>query len=234
MLTEKRSGRSRQLSKIIVFAFLLLRSLSALGQNCDVDFPGTSTRYFSTVCGGTSSNLTLGKNTFMGNGDSFTFDVSVNIGGNVSVNAEGNARIVIPLGVTVNVDGNFQLDQKNSGCSSSNPCIFEIEVNGTLNISQNFQNNLVRLVWSGSGTVTVGDNFENSSNGCMDCGSGGCPGFESDLDCRDDGAGCSAGDFCDCHFKLVRTTNNRTNADNHQSGRKRYDHAQSFNGNRSR
>jgi gliding motility-associated-like protein len=189
--------RSRELGKVIVFAFIVLRSLSALGQNCDVDFPGTSTQYFSTVCGGSSSNLTLGNNTNLGNGDSFIFDASVNIGGNVSVNAEGNARIVIPSGVTVNVNGNFQLDQKNSGCSSSNPCIFEIEVNGTLNIQQNFQNNLVRLVWAGSGTVTVGDNFENSSNGCMDCGSGGCPGFDSNMDCRDNGAGCSAGDFCD-------------------------------------
>ncbi len=131
----------------------------------------------------------------MGDGDSFTFDASANIRGNVSVNAEGNARIVIPLGVTVNIDGNFQLDQKNSGCSLSNPCIFEIEVNGTLNFSKNVQNNLAKLVWSGSGTVTVDDNFENSSNGCMECGSGGCPNFNEDLDCKDDG-GCSTGNFC--------------------------------------
>ena len=186
---------SRHLSKIIVFAFLSI-NLSALGQNCDVDFPGTSTRYFSTACGGAVSNLTLGKDINMNNGDSFTFDRSVDIGGNVSINAQGNARIIIPSGVTVNVDGNFQLDQKNSGCSSSNPCIFEIEVNGALNISQNLQNNLVKLVWSGSGAVTVDDNFENSSNGCMDCGSDGCPGFESDLDCKDGSVGCSAGDFC--------------------------------------
>ncbi len=196
ILSPVRALRSPQLKKITFFAFLLLLgSLSALGQNCSVDFPGTSARNFSMACGGTSSNLTLGEDIYMGNGDSFTFDVSANIDGNVSVNAQGNARIVIPSGVTVNVDGNFQLDQKDSGCSSSNPCIFEIEVNGTLNISKNFQNNLVRLVWSGSGTVNVDDNFKNSSNGCMECGSGGCPGFESDLDCKDDG-GCSAGDFC--------------------------------------
>lgn len=133
----------------------------------------------------------------MGNGDIFIFNVPIiNITGNIAINAQGSGKIVIPAGVTVNLDGNFQLDSKNSGCSSANPCVFEIEVNGNANFDHNFQSDLVTVVWSGTGTVVVGDNFKNSSNGCMECGAGGCPNFQVNFsDCKDDG-GCSGGDFC--------------------------------------
>ena len=89
--------------------------LSASGQNCDVDFPGTAIRNFSTSCGGSSSgNLKLGKNTPFENGDVFTFDgTTINIIGNVEVNAEGSGKIIIPAGVTVNVGGNFDLKSEN-------------------------------------------------------------------------------------------------------------------------
>jgi gliding motility-associated-like protein len=135
----------------------------------------------------------------MSNGDVFTFDVPVvNISGNLHVDASGSGKIVIPSGVTVNVDGNVDLHPKNSECTASNPCIFEIEVNGTIIISGNLQNDLVTLVWSGSGTVIADDDFKNSSNGCMQCGAGGCPDFQvGSSDCSDDGSGCAGGDFCE-------------------------------------
>ena len=168
-----------------------------MGQNCEVDFPGTAILNFSSSCGSSTSNLILGKNIYFGNGDIFTFDLPVNnVGGNIHLNAEGSGKIIIPAGVTVNVDGNFHLDPQSSGCSSANPCIFEIEVNGNFNISNNFHNNLMTLVWSGSGTVVIDADFKNSSNGCMVCGAGGCPNFQfNPADCEDDGA-CPGGDFC--------------------------------------
>ncbi len=183
--------------RILVLISLAYPILPAMGQNCDVDFPGTAIRNFSSSCGPSSSNLTLGKNTYFGNGDIFTFDLPVNnVGGNIHLNAQGSGKIIIPAGVTVNVDGNFHLDPQSSGCSSANPCVFEIEVNGTFNISNNFHNNLMTLVWSGSGTVVVDADFKNSSNGCMVCGAGGCPNFQfNPADCEDDGA-CPGGDFC--------------------------------------
>jgi HYR domain len=185
--------------KICLLVGLVHCTLPALAQDCDVDFPGIVLRNFSTTCGGPSaSNLTLGKNTYMGTGDVFIFNLPVvNISGNISVNAQGSGKIVIPAGVTLNVAGNFQLDSKNSGCTSANPCIFEIEVNGTANFSGNFQNNLVTVIWSGTGTVVVDDSFENSSNGCMDCGILGCPDLQFNSGCNDNGSGCFGGDFCD-------------------------------------
>ncbi|HEX6227061.1 MAG TPA: HYR domain-containing protein, partial [Chryseolinea sp.] len=184
-----------------LYLLLLFTSITvtATGQNCDVDFPGTALRSFSTTCGGVSSaNLTLGKTVNMGDGDVFTFDRPViNIFGNLHVDARGNGKIVVPVGVTVNVWNNFKLDAKNSGCSAANPCTFEIEVNGTLNLFDDFDNSLVTIVWTGTGNVIVGDNFKNSSNGCMACGTGGCPGFDVDPGkCDDDGSGCPVSDFC--------------------------------------
>lgn len=134
----------------------------------------------------------------MGNWDVFTFDVPVvNISGNLSVNAQGSGRIVIPAGVTVNVAGNFQLDAQNSGCSAANPCLFIIEVNGTINFDANFQSNAMTVVWAGNGTVTVDDHFGNSASGCMRCSIFGCPTFQIDnTDCRDEGSNCSSADFC--------------------------------------
>jgi hypothetical protein len=98
-----------QLTKISLLILFLVRGLSALCQNCDVDFPGTASRNFSSTCGGpSSSNITLGKNTNMGNGDIFTFNIPyVHVIGNIDVNAQGSGKIVIPVGVTVDVDGNF-------------------------------------------------------------------------------------------------------------------------------
>jgi gliding motility-associated-like protein len=181
---------------IILFTFPFL---PAIGQNCDVDFPGTAVRNFSLACGGvSSSNLRLGKNVYMGDGDIFIFDLPIiNINGNLSVNAQGSGKIVIPLGVTVNVSGNFHLDAQNSGCSAANPCIFEIEVNGQINFSHNFHSNIVTLVWSGTGSVVIDDHFKNLSSGCMNCGPDGCPDFEvNSSDCMDEASGCSGGNFC--------------------------------------
>lgn len=184
---------------IFILFILSASHLPGICQNCDVDFPGTASRNFSSACGGPSSlNLTLGKNSYLGNGDIFTFDIPyIHITGNVNVNAQGSGKIVIPADVTVDVDGNFQLDSKNSGCSSSNPCMFEIEVNGTLNLAHNFQNNIINVMWSGSGTVVVDDQFKNSSNGCMSCHTAGCPNFQGNSsDCSDNGSSCSGGNFC--------------------------------------
>jgi len=175
-------------------------NLPAVSQNCEVDFPGVALRNFSNTCGGSSvGDLELGKSINMNNGDTFTFDAPavINITGNLHVDAEGSGKIIIPVGVTVNIDDDFHLHSKNGGCTSANPCVFEIVVNGTLNIDHNFDNELFTLVWSGTGTVTVDDNFKNSNNGCLDCGPSGCPNIQADpSDCDDDGSGCSGGDFC--------------------------------------
>ncbi len=133
----------------------------------------------------------------MDDGDVFTFDINANIDGNVSVKGRGDGEIIIEPGVTVNVDGNFQLDDQNSKCTLSQPCVFKIVVHGTLHISGNFKNNLYTVVWSGTGTVVFDDDLENSSNGCMSCGGGGCPNFTGNPDCSDNGVNCPNGDFCD-------------------------------------
>ena len=185
--------RSTFLAIILVYWIL-----PAAGQNCDVDFPGTASRTFSGSCGGSSSgDLELGKNINMGNGDTFTFDVPiVNINGNLHVDAEGSGKIIIPAGVTVNLGGNFQLHSKNSGCTAANPCVFEIVVNGYANFTDDFDNDLFILKWSGTGTVVIGDKFKNSNNACMSCGVGGCPNIQANpSDCKDEGSGCG-GDFC--------------------------------------
>ena len=189
-------SRTRNL-KWIALLILCIASCALNAQNCEVDFPGSSTLTFSGECGGsTVDDLTLGKNTFIGDNDEFTFDspATININGNFQVNAQGDGKIVIPAGVTVNVSGNFQLDAQNSGCESGNACTFEFVVEGTLNVNSNLQNNLVTLIWSGTGTVDVDDNFEISSNGCMECGST-CPAFPAGNSCTDDGDGCAI-DFC--------------------------------------
>ena len=173
--------------------------LPVLAQNCEIDFPGTASRTFSGSCGGsTVSNLELGKNINMGDGDIFTFNVpTVNITGNLHVDADGDGKIIIPAGVTVNLSGNFQLHSKNGQCTSANPCVFEIVVNGYANFTDDVDNDIFTLIWSGTGTVVVGDKFKNSSNACMDCGVGGCPTIQiNPSDCTDDGSGCSNGDFC--------------------------------------
>lgn len=178
----------------------ILGATNAIAQNCNVDFPGTGTRNFSATCGGSSvANLTLGKNVNLANGDVFIFNAPavINIFGNFEVEAEGSGKIIIPAGVTVNVYGNLKLDPKNSGCRSSNPCTFEIEVQGTLNLLDDLDNSLVNLIWSGNGAVNVVDNFKNSSNGCMSCAAGSCPDFDVDpSECDDDGVGCADSDFC--------------------------------------
>jgi gliding motility-associated-like protein len=144
------------------------------------------------------SVVDLGKNIFLSDGDTFTFDTPiVNITGDLHIDADGSGKIIIPAGVTVNVLGNVQFHSKNSQCTSANPCIFEIVVNGTANFLHDFENDLVTLVWSGTGTVIVDHNFKNASNGCMDCGVGGCPNIQADpSNCRDDGSGCAVSDFC--------------------------------------
>ena len=136
----------------------------------------------------------------MDDGDTFTFNSPsvINITGNLHVDAEGSGKIIIPAGVTVNVDGNFQLHSKDGGCTFANPCVFEIVVNGTANFDDNVDSEIFTLVWSGTGTVTVDDHLNNSSSGCMGCGAGGCPNIQVDpWDCDDNGSGCSGGDFCE-------------------------------------
>jgi gliding motility-associated-like protein len=181
----------------LAIAFTLIIS-SGSGQNCDVDFPGASIKTYSLSCGTTCQNLNLGKNTPLGVNDIFVFDLPIiSITGNVSINAEGGGKIIIPLGVTVNINGNFKLDSKNSGCNSNNPCMFEMEVHGTLNLKHNFDNDVTSLVWTGTGNVHAEHNFKNSSNGCMKCGVSGCPTLNVNAsDCKDDGVNCGEGDFC--------------------------------------
>jgi len=164
-----------------------------------VNFPGTSTLLFSTSCGGSSvSNLTLGQSPNFDDNDTFTFDspATITVTGGFLVNARGSGKIIIPFGVTVNVSGGFQLNPQSAGCESGNPCVFEIEVEGTLNVSGGLQNNLVMLVWSGLGTVDVDGAFENSTSGCMECSIPSCPAFPvGGGGCIDVGVGCSI-DFC--------------------------------------
>jgi len=186
-------------TRLFLFIFLMFSMLTVSGQNCQVDFPGTSNRTFSGACGGpTVASLELGDNINLSDGDTFTFDLPVvNIFGNLHIDADGNGKIIIPAGVTVNVGGDVQFHNKNSECTSANPCVFEIVVNGTANFTDNVDNDLFTLVWSGTGTVVVGDKFRNSNQGCMDCGSSGCPNIQVDpSDCQDNGSSCAGGNFC--------------------------------------
>jgi gliding motility-associated-like protein len=196
LMSTYRVGFQRTILTIFMVTLLIV---AAEAQNCTIDFPGISILNLSAICGPNIDNLTLGKNVPIGNGDVFTFNHAVvNISGNLKVEASGSGKLVIPMGVTVIVDGNFQLDSKNSGCTSANACTFEIEVLGTLHIKQNIQNNLVTVLWSGSGKVIADNQFKNSSNGCMQCGTGGCPSFDLEMSkCKDDRPGCLGGSFCE-------------------------------------
>ncbi|TDI69472.1 MAG: HYR domain-containing protein [Bacteroidetes bacterium] len=195
-------GELRSVRFTILFAMVLVVCVPVLSQDCDVDFPGTSTLNFSATCGGSPiDNLTLGKNISLGDNDTFTFDApaAINILGSLDVDAQGDGRIIIPAGVTVIIDGNMRLDPNTGGCESGNPCTFTIEVNGYLQILGDFRSNLVTLVWEGSGTVEVKDKFENSSNACMTC-SVNCPSFPIGAGgCDDKGSGCTE-DFCVSHY----------------------------------
>lgn len=192
--------RRRHAVKFFMIIVSVLGTINGMAQNCDVGFPGTALHNFSTTCGGSSvANLTLGKDINMENGDVYIFNAPavINIFGNFNVDAQGSGKLIIPEGVTVNVYGNLKLDPKNSGCRSSNPCTFEIEVQGTLNLLDDLDNSLVNLIWSGAGAVNVVDNFKNSSNGCMACDAGGCPDFDvKPWECDDDGVGCADSNFC--------------------------------------
>jgi len=210
-------------AQFICLTVLWINTSVLSGQNCDVDFPGSADLNFSTSCGGPSiDNLTLGLSNYMGANDSFTFDApaTITINGNFNINARGGGKIIIPAGVTINVTGNFQLDPKTGGCVSGNNCTFEIEVLGTLIIAGNLQNNLKTLVWTGTGEVKVGDTLENSSNGCMTCGST-CPSFSAGTACVDNGVGCAGGDFCLNGFKdqeAVYTVASSQNIDKYING----------------
>lgn len=176
----------------------IFTTLNVKAQNCDVDFPGTAARTFSGSCGGpTVNNLELGINFNLGDGDTFTFDLPVvNITGNLHIDVDGNGKIIIPAGVTVNVGGNVQLHNKNGQCTPSNPCTFEIVVNGIANFDKDLDNDLFTLIWSGTGTVTIDEKLKNKNDACMDCGPMGCPNIDvNPSDCRDDGT-CSGGNFC--------------------------------------
>ena len=135
----------------------MLAALNVMAQNCDVDFPGTATRTFSGSCGGpTVNNLELGISFNLSDGDTFTFDIPVvNITGNLHIDVDGNGKIIIPAGVTLNVGGNVQIHNKNSNCTPTNPCVFEIVVNGNANFNKDLDNDVFTLVWSGTGTVTA-------------------------------------------------------------------------------
>lgn len=183
---------------LLLFVIFSLSVLPSLAQNCNVDFPGTSNAKFSTACGGSSTgDLELGKNVNLSDGDVFTFDIPiVTVTGKLHVDVEGNGKLVIPAGVTLNVEGGFDLHTKNAGCKPEAPCTFVIEVNGNATFSKDFQNDLFKIVWSGTGTVTFEDKIKNSKDACMSCGPGGCPRFEGNpAKCKDDGT-CSDGDFC--------------------------------------
>ena len=174
--------------RIFCFILLSLRAIPIIGQNCDVDFPGTATINYSNACGlPTLSNIILGKNIFFGNGDVFIFDTSVTASGNVTLDAEGGGTIIIPAGVTVDFRGNFRIESKNSGCTLLNPCVFQIQVEGTLIVGGNLTSTLNTLMWSGNGTVIAESNFED--RGCMSCELlGGCPDFQViPAKCKDDG-----------------------------------------------
>ncbi len=166
-------------------------------QNCDVPFPGSSTLQFSNTCGGaTIGDLHLGSGDFLGNGDSFSFDSPslITIDGNLHIDANGNGRIIIPPGVTVNVLGKVDLHSKDNQCDKNAACTLVFEVYGTLNVSDNLKNDVITLQWEGTGQVETLGRFENSSNGCMTCGNN-CPTFLG-IDCKDSGKECTIADFC--------------------------------------
>jgi len=194
----------RRLINLVFLFFTLVLALNpAEAQNCDVDFPGTSSQTYSVACGGISNGLNLGKNIYFDDFDNFTFDAPaiINVQGNLTVTAQGNGTIIIPAGVTVIVDGNMQLNDQNGGCEGGNPCTFTVVVNGYLQITGSFQNSLNSLVWEGTGTVEVQEKLENSSDGCMTCGLLSCPSFPAGSGgCQDNG--CIL-DFCLLNYGVI-------------------------------
>ena len=183
----------------ILFAIVCFGlSSPLLSQNCNVDFPGIVHQKYSAICGGNTGGIMLGKNTGLSDGDVFTFDTPVvNIKGNIDVNVEGSGKIVIPSGVTVNLEGHLDVKATKGTCTPENPCALTIEVNGIFQVSKHFSNDIFTIVWSGTGIVTFEDNVRNTKDACMSCGPSGCPQFEIEpADCRDDGSGCTNGGFC--------------------------------------
>lgn len=160
------------LSRAIVIIIMILPAKKTYGQNCQVDFPGTSSLNFSETCGGTIDDLELGKNVCLGDNDIFIFDSPsiITINGDLVIKTEGSGLIIIPEGVTVNVSGDFILDPVNGGCEPGSSCGFEIKVFGTLNLDKELTNTIATLVWPGTGTVSVIKDFGNSSNACMEQG----------------------------------------------------------------
>ena len=190
-------GKPQTNHRLVTVALIMAIGTNTMSQNCDVDFPGVSNQSYSIACGGITNSLNLGKDIFFDDNDIFTFDAPslINIQGNLTVSAQGNGVIVIPAGVTVIVGGNVQLAAKNGGCDDINPCTFTIVVNGSLQVTGSLQNNLVNLIWEGTGVVAVTDRLENTGNGCMNCGST-CPQFPaSPGGCVDSGDACSI-NFC--------------------------------------
>jgi gliding motility-associated-like protein len=182
---------------LLIIAFFNINV--TIGQNCEVNFPGISAKTFSGSCGGVVDNLILGDNQYLGINDTFTFDspLDISINGNLEINAEGSATIIIPAGVTVTVNGNIEFNAVNDGCDSGNPCTITFSVNGILNGKQNFENEISGLEWSGTGAVNIDGNFENTSDACMQCSPTTCPAFPTvGGNCEGSGSGCPDGDFC--------------------------------------
>ncbi len=185
--------------KLLLFFFIIGTTLVVKGQDCNVSFPNSSSLSYSTTCNlPTIPNLTLGNTVFMGDGDTFTFDspATITIEGDLIINGGGSGKIVIPEGVTVNVGGNVYLYQKNNRCNSANACTFEVQVNGTLTVSNSFENHLMTLMWSGTGNVAINNLLENTVDGCMECSDDTCPAFPTGAGCQDNGTDCGGNDFC--------------------------------------
>ncbi|UII21140.1 gliding motility-associated C-terminal domain-containing protein [Fulvivirga ligni] len=180
-----------------VLLFLLIFSVyKANGQNCSISFTGNGVFNYSSYCGNNVDNLNLGQPVPMGSGDTLIFDSPsvIYIGNNLNLDAYGDAVIIIPEGVTVIVDDNFNLDPAFGQCDNGDPCDFNFVVEGTLRVDNNLNNKLNLLIWSGHGTVEVDDNMVNDR--CMTCGDS-CPAFPAGDRCNDNG---NCGGFCDGQY----------------------------------
>ncbi len=202
-------------SRTTLFLFFTVGAmLTVYGQNCEVDFIGSSSQNYSGACAAaTIDRLELGNTDYIGDNDVFTFDspANITITEDLMINAEGNGKIIIPAGVTVNVGRHIKFIPRDGGCENGNACTFEIIVNGTLNGAVDLENSLETLVWSGTGTVSITNHFENMTSGCMKCSDGSCPAFPTGVGCQDNGNNCGGADFCaDSYGNSTPTQNDVT------------------------
>ena len=85
---------------------------SMVSNACTVDFGGTANLDYSDECGGATQSELKFESDPIGDNDSFTFDSpsNITITGDWQIKASGGGTVIIPAGVTVTVEGNFQIE----------------------------------------------------------------------------------------------------------------------------